>query len=61
MKDLASKDRVEPGDHVIEGVIEEEALKGASRLKANGKYIQIPMVNTRGKRTSHTTSSTPFP
>ena len=24
------------------------------RLKANGKWIQMPMVNTRGKLTSHT-------
>ena len=54
MKDLASKDRVELGDYVIERVIEEEALKGTLRLKANGKWIQIPMVNTRGKLTSHT-------
>ena len=47
MKDLASKNSVEPG------VVEEEALKGTLKLKANGKWIQMPMVNTRGKFTSH--------
>ena len=54
MKELVSKNRVEPGDRVIKGVIEEDALKGTLRLKANGKWIQIHMVNTRGKLTSHT-------
>ena len=54
MKDLASKNRVEPGNRVIEGVIEEEALKCTLRLKANGNWIQMPMVNTRGKLTSPT-------
>ena len=54
MKYLASINRVEPGNRVIERVIEEEALKGTLRLKANGTWIQIPLVNTRGKLTSHT-------
>ena len=54
VKELASKIRVEPGNRVIEGVIEEEVLKGTLRLKANGTWIQMPMVNTRGNLTSHT-------
>ena len=54
MKDLASKNHVEPGNCDIEGVIEKEALKGNLRLKANGTWIQMPMVNTIGKLTSHT-------
>ena len=54
MKDLASKNRAEPGNRVIEGVIEKEALKGNLKLKVNGTWIQMPMVNTIGKLTSHT-------
>ena len=38
----------------IENLIEEEALKGALRLKANGHLIQVPMVNKNGILTSHT-------
>ena len=45
---------VETGNCVLEGVTEEEALKGSLRLKANGTWIQMPKVNTRGKLTSHT-------
>ena len=41
-------------DCVIEGVIEEEALTGTLILKANGKWIYMPMVNTKGKLKSHT-------
>ena len=44
----------EPRNCVIEGVIEEEALKGTLRLNANGTWIQMPKVNTRGKLTNHT-------
>ena len=43
MKDLVSKNCVEPGNCDIEGVIEEEALKGTLRLKANGNWIQMPI------------------
>ena len=38
----------------IENWIEEEALKGALRLKANGHWIKMPMVNKKGNLTSHT-------
>ena len=38
----------------IDNWIEEEALTGTLRLKANGHWIRMPMVNTRGKLTSHT-------
>ena len=38
----------------IDNWIEEEALKGTLRLKANGHWIRMPMVNTRGNLTSHT-------
>ena len=53
-KYLASKNHVEPGNGVIEGIIEEEALKSNLRLKANRNWIQMPLVNTIGKLTSHT-------
>ena len=29
-------------------------MKGTLRLKANGHWIRMPMVNTRGNLTSHT-------
>ena len=38
----------------IDNWIEEEALKGTLRLKANGHWIRTPMVNSRGNLTSHT-------
>ena len=38
----------------IDNWIEEEALKGTLRLKANGHWISTPMVNSRGNLTSHT-------
>ena len=38
----------------MERVIEEEALNGTLRLKANGNWSQMSMVNARGKLTSHT-------
>ena len=38
----------------IENWIEEEALKGALRLKANGHWINMPMVNKKGNLTSQT-------
>ena len=54
IQNLVSKNCVEPGDRVMEGVIEEEALNGTLRIKANGNWSQMSMVNTRGKLTSHT-------
>ena len=36
----------------MEGDIEEEALNGTLRIKANGNWSQMSMVNTRGKRDS---------
>ena len=38
----------------IDNWIEEEALKGTLRLKANGHWIRTRMVNSRGNLTSHT-------
>ena len=38
----------------IDNWIEEKALKGTLRLKANGHWIRTPMVNSRGNLTSHT-------
>lgn len=38
----------------INNWIEEEALKGALRLKANGHWIKMPMVNKKGNLTTHT-------
>ena len=38
----------------IDNWIEDEALKGTLRLKANGHWIRVPMVNTRDNLTSHT-------
>ena len=38
----------------IDNWIKEEALKGTLRLKANGHWIRMPMVITRGNLTSHT-------
>ena len=38
----------------IKNWIEEETLKCSLRLKANGHWIQMPMVNSSGNLTSHT-------
>ena len=38
----------------MEGDIEEETLSGTLRIKANGNWSQMSMVNTRSKLTSHT-------
>ena len=38
----------------IRSWIEEEAIKGSLRLRANGHWLQVPMVNSKGNLTSHT-------
>ena len=38
----------------IDNWTENEALKGSLRLRANGHWIQVPMVNKKGNLTSHT-------
>ena len=43
MKYLSSKNRVQPGDRVKEGVIEVEALKGRERhFETKGKWEMDP-------------------